>query len=65
MTNKDLERIVNILKNHDDRIDKLYEMLTQQARNGAIQKVVIMDIAKQVGLSEDVKEKIKEINEMV
>lgn len=64
MGETDLGRIANILKRQDERIDKLYDMLTQLARAGAIQKVVIMNIAKQVGLTDDVLEKMKEIEKL-
>ena len=56
-----LEKIFRIVEEQQKRLDHLHEMVLDLAKNGAVYKYMLIDIAKKIGLDANTLEKIRRI----
>jgi hypothetical protein len=63
MQDKLIKALMDEMKSQGEQINSLYELMIQHAKSTAKHKIVIMNLAKRVGLDEDVLEEFKALEE--
>ena len=59
---KEFDLVIVMIKKQNKRIEELGNNLIQLAENVARQKIIIMDLAKQIGLSPEVLKEFKKLD---